>query len=252
MKPFSESDFQSYVDNRLAPARQQQVEDYLASHPEEKVRLEAYRKQNEALLGIFDPVMAEPVPLNLHATLRGKGFRFSRLIPYGAVAASLMVGGILGWMFHGSEMVRQDLMASLPRQAAMAHVVYTPEILHPVELGADQEDHLVKWLSKRLNTPIRIPKLGETGYQLMGGRLLPSNNGAAAQFMYQNDNGRRLTLYVRTQVQDKHQTAFRYEREGNVGVFYWLDGSLGYALSGEMERAELLKVANAVYHQLNP
>lgn len=37
-----------------------------------------------------------------------------------------------------------------------------------------------------------------------------------------------------------------------VGVFYWLDGSLGYALSGELERQQLLRAAEAVHHGLNP
>jgi anti-sigma factor RsiW len=59
-------------------------------------------------------------------------------------------------------------------------------------------------------------------------------------------------LYVRTNVDSKQETAFRFARENNVGVFYWLDRNLGYALSGEGDKAELLRVATAVYRQLNP
>ena len=44
----------------------------------------------------------------------------------------------------------------------------------------------------------------------------------------------------------------RFAQERGVGVFYWLDRKLGYALSGEVEKAELLRVATAVYRQLNP
>ena len=81
--------------------------------------------------------------------------------------------------------------------------------------------------------------------------LLPGERGPVAQFMYQDQAGRRLTLYVKTDG-DNRDTAFRYAQEGKVGVFYWLDGQLGYALSGEMPRAELLAVAEAAYRQLNP
>jgi anti-sigma factor RsiW len=35
-------------------------------------------------------------------------------------------------------------------------------------------------------------------------------------------------------------------------VFYGVDQQLGYALSGEIEKAELARMANAVYKQLNP
>jgi anti-sigma factor RsiW len=61
-----------------------------------------------------------------------------------------------------------------------------------------------------------------------------------------------LTLYVRVNADDSRETAFRFAQEHGVGVFYWLDGKLGYALSGELERNELLRVATAVYRQLNP
>jgi anti-sigma factor RsiW len=48
-------------------------------------------------------------------------------------------------------------------------------------------------------------------------------------------------------------TAFRYAREGNVGVFYWVDSKLGYALSSaDISKEDLLNVANAAYQQLNP
>jgi anti-sigma factor RsiW len=38
-----------------------------------------------------------------------------------------------------------------------------------------------------------------------------------------------------------------------VGVFYWIDRNVGYALSSaDLNREELLAVANTVYKQLNP
>ena len=143
----------------------------------------------------------------------------------------------------------------IARQAALAHVVYVPEVRHPVEVGADQEAHLVAWLSKRLGTAVRAPQLGEAGFALVGGRLLPGtpeDRAPVAHFMYQDSKGARLTLYVRTNAEASRESAFRYAQEKNVGVFYWVDQKLGYALSGEIERAELLRVANVVYKQLNP
>jgi anti-sigma factor RsiW len=121
-----------------------------------------------------------------------------------------------------------------------------------VAVAADQEAHLVTWLSKRLGADLKVPQLSALGYGLVGGRLLPGEHGPVAQFMYQDGKGQRLTLYVRTNAEDTQETAFRYARDNNVGVFYWLDHKLGYALSGEMDKAELLKVATAVYRQLNP
>src|SRR5437660_1717823 len=65
--------------------------------------------------------------------------------------------------------------------------------------------------------------------------------------------GRRLTLYVRTEASRNRETAFRYARENNVGVFYWIDREVGYACaSADLSKDELLHIANLVYKQLEP
>jgi anti-sigma factor RsiW len=151
-------------------------------------------------------------------------------------------------MMRGAE----SASSTWARRAAVAHVVYSPEVRHPVEVGADQEAHLVNWLSKRLGTQLKVPDLAPLGYGLVGGRLLPGERGPAAQFMYQDGKGQRLTLYVRTNTDETRETAFRFAQEKSIGVFYWLDRRVGYALSGEVDKAELLRVATAVYRQLNP
>jgi anti-sigma factor RsiW len=140
----------------------------------------------------------------------------------------------------------------LARRAAVAHAVYSPEVRHPVEVGADQEQHLVAWLSKRLGTPLRPPRLQRLGYTLEGGRLLPGQSGPVAQFMYRDGAGQRLTLYVSTEQTHNAGTGFRFAQEGRVGVFYWIDGKFGYALSGALDKTALGKVAGAVYAQLEP
>jgi anti-sigma factor RsiW len=100
---------------------------------------------------------------------------------------------------------------------------------------------------------VRAPRLDGEGMALVGGRLLPGETGPVAQFMYQCARGRRVTLYVRTEAPDHRETAFRYARENNVRVFYWVDRTFGYALSSaDLDRDELLKLANVAYRQLNP
>ncbi|MES2074610.1 MAG: anti-sigma factor, partial [Pseudomonadota bacterium] len=140
----------------------------------------------------------------------------------------------------------------LARRAAVAHAVYSPELRHPVEVGADQQQHLVAWLSKRLGTPLRPPQLQQLGYTLEGGRLLPGQSGPVAQFMYRDGAGQRLTLYVSTEQTHNDSTGFRFAQEGRVGVFYWIDGKFGYALSGALDKTALGKIAGAVYAQLEP
>ena len=92
--------------------------------------------------------------------------------------------------------------------------MYSAEKVHVVEVGADQKDHLVGWLSKRVGTPLVAPDLSAEGFQLVGGRLLPAAEKPAAQFMYQDRAGTRISLYV-TPDTGKAETGFQlYEEDG--------------------------------------
>lgn len=258
--PVTEADLHAYVDGFLSAPRREEIESYIASRPEEQARVDAYREQNDALRALFNPVLDEPVPARLSSSLVDRTPQFLR---YAAGLLIALVSGAGGWMLHGAvqptmtlaQSVLKDeavpVMAStLARQAAIAHVVYSPDARRPVEIGADQEEQLVAWLSKRLGSTMRPPRLGKLGYELIGGRLLPGANGPVAQFMYHDVNGQRLTLYVSTDQQNNRDTGFRFAQEGVVNVFYWIDGKFGYALSAGIDKGALAQIANAVYEQL--
>jgi anti-sigma factor RsiW len=255
--PITEADLQAYVDERLDAARRAEVEAWLAARPDEAERIVDYRRIGAELRGLYEPVLLEPVPGALAYVLSPRRRRWARVAVIAAwVSLGAAIGGLAGWELHGERPVvaaTPEAGATMARRAALAHATYSPEVRHPVEVGADQEAHLVAWLSKRLGAPLRAPKLEAVGYSLVGGRLLPGDTGPVAQFMYQCNRGTRVTLYLRTEAGGNRETAFRYAREGSVGVFYWVDRKMGYALSSnDISKDDLLKVANAVYQQLNP
>jgi anti-sigma factor RsiW len=254
--PISESELQAYADGRLSAERRAAVESWLAAHPDEAERISDYRILNDAIRGAYDDMLEEPVPERLaHALRPVRPWKRYAAVAAG-VALGIAIGTIAGWQLHETRPTPSssgDVGAVMARRAAIAHATYSPEVRHPVEVGADQEAHLVAWLSKRLGAPVRAPKLEEVGYSLVGGRLLPGDNGPVAHFMYQCNQGTRVTLYVRTEAGNNRETAFRYAKEGNVRVFYWVDRKFGYALSSaDISKDDLFKVANAVYQQLNP
>ena len=246
MKPVTEAELHTYIDGALSEGARAEVDTWLVSHPEDAERLRAYAEQNALLRSLYNPVLDEPVPAALLA-VRPHAWR-----RYAAAAAIFALGIGLGWVVRGMLLTPQMLPVSLARLAATAHTVYSPEVRHPVEVTANEEEHLVNWLSKRLGTTLKAPKLGPLGYELVGGRLLPGPQGPVAHFMYQDARGQRLPLYVSRQRGAPRDTAFRFSQEDRVSVFYWVDGNFGYALSGEIKREQLLNVADVVYKQLNP
>ena len=251
----SEAQLHALADGVLPEEQRAAIDAHLRAHPDDAARVDAWREQNRQLRALFDPVLddAVPPPLRQAAAPPAANGPWRRHAMQAAAALVLVAaGGAGGWLLRGADGGAASASAvSLARSAAIAHAVYTPEVRHPVEVGVEQEAHLVQWLSKRLGSTLQPPVLSPLGYHLIGGRLLPGDgDGPVAQFMYEEGTGKRLTLYVARERAGKQETAFRYTQEKDLGVFYWIDGQMGYALSARLPKAELGKIADAVYVQL--
>jgi anti-sigma factor RsiW len=242
-----QEDLHALVDGQLAEDRRAAVERWLESHPEDAARLSGWHRQNASIASAFGAVADEPVPERLRLAARPP--RSGRWAAIAASVALFVTGAAAGWIGHDQTSGERTMELRIADRAIAAHRVYAVEVRHPVEVAASDEEHLVRWLSKRLDYELRVPDLTRAGYRLMGGRLLASEGGPAAQFMYEDAGGKRVTLYA-SRVKQRRETAFRFEQSGAIGAFYWLDGSVGYAIIGEMPRPALQSLARVVYDQI--
>jgi anti-sigma factor RsiW len=252
----TDEDLHAYADRQLAAERAGAVEAALAAEPALAARVAEIRAQNAALRDALDPMLGERIPERLldaacrpRAPARHPALR-RWAPPVFAAAATLLLGVAIGWFGRDAAIERSGTPTTFARQAAFAHALYTADARRPVEVWANDEKSLVTWLTKRLGFPVFAPDLNSVGYALVGGRLVAGNEKPTALFMYENADKQRLTLQVRKQGGDADETAFRYAVENGVGVFYWIDDNCGYALSGNVDRTQLLAVARVVYGQL--
>ena len=247
--PVDDSDLHAYVDGELDESRRLDIEAYLAGNPEAAGQVRQYQQLNQDLHRLFDPVLNESVPAGLVpvSTVTHAGYRWSWGARAAALAGIVFVSGLGGWVLHtrSNDAENSPALANLVQPAAFAHAVYTTDDHFPVEIQAEQQDVLSNWLSERMHTSIRAPDLAGLGFDLVGGRLLPSTNRMAAQFMYQDAGGERITLYVRRIAWENQQAAFQYYEAEGVGVFYWIEGPMGYALSGSLGKKRLIAIAEA-------
>jgi anti-sigma factor RsiW len=245
--PVTEYELHLYVDGELPAGRREAVESWLANHPDDAIRVAAWREQAEAIQARFGQVSREPIPdrLKLDRIMRNR--RSWAAIATAATLAAFVVGGAAGWIARGASAAAPNQTEVFASNALGAHRLYIGEVRHPIEVKAE-EAHLLPWLSRRIGTTFRAPDLAAFDLKLLGGRLLPSQAGPAALIMYEGPNGERFTIYC-TRL-DAPRTAFRYEDSTNFGVVHWIEGNYGWALSGPKDKERLKKVAGAAYEQL--
>jgi anti-sigma factor RsiW len=268
----------AWLDDQLPPDQRAEVEAWLREHPEDAARVRLWALDAEALRTRFDAVLTEPVPQALAQVTWRKapdtlpGLRWQR---WAAAVAVFALGGVVGAGLMWRLQPPPSALAALAnggetawvQRAAVAHAVYVPEVRHAVEVKA-QEEHLSRWLTKRLTVPVKLFDLRAQGFELVGGRLLPDAAGPSAQLMYQAIPGAdatatststdakpvRVTVYLR-KPESNTPAAFRYERQGELGLFYWVEGesaeggACGYALVGALPKDKLLALAEAIFKQ---
>ena len=310
----------AWLDGELLPAQRAEIEAWLDAHPQDAARVRLWAADGDALRAQFDRVLDEPIPASLAATVGLAGTAavsgadvgatpraashgaFGGWQRWAAAVAVFVLGGAVGaalmWRaYTGPQALARLAEPAWVRRAAVAHAVYVPEVRHAVEVKA-QEEHLSRWLTKRLDVPVKLFDLREHGFELVGGRLLPDANGPSAQLMYQATAAAaattaattattpsataqapagtpaqptgatatasasaptakpvRVTVYLR-KPESSALAAFRYEQQGELGMFYWVEGNgpkgepCGYALVGALPREQLLALAESIYRQV--
>ncbi|MDD5028526.1 MAG: anti-sigma factor [Rhodoferax sp.] len=269
--PLTDDECHALVDAQGTPVALDALRLRLQDDPDAQQQLAQWQTQRDSLRRLHADVLHESLPSALlQATRQASAARqtSTQWRHLGGVAASVLLAFGVGWLSNSGWQAARSHSVAAPQlaqakfesdfvhQASLAHSVYTPEVKHPVEVTAQEQAHLVQWLSKRLGKPLKVPNLSVQGFELVGGRLLPGDAGARAQFMFQNAAALRVTLYLgalnpgSAQGRSSQETSFRFEPQAGVPSFYWVDQGFGYALAGQLPREQLMQLADAVYRQL--
>jgi anti-sigma factor RsiW len=275
--PVSDDDLHAYVDGVLDEARRIEVEALLARDPEAAAKVANWRAQAVALHALFDPVLDEAPTETMRAaadrlTVARAAANEDRRGAWGgraalrlaAAIALVVTGSVGGWMgatWSGSRTAERPAaqtaavaptpgptpLQTFAAAAMRAHNFYTVDNPFMVELGADDRDRLDGWVSERLGKPVFGPNLEAAGYQLVGGRTLPTAYGPGGQYIYEDGQGHRITLFVgspRSQAPDNAVTIYE---QGDVTSAYWVEGPLAYALIGKIGRDRIKEISAKVH-----
>ncbi|NTB97758.1 anti-sigma factor [Agrobacterium tumefaciens] len=251
----TEADLISYVDGQLEDRRRDTVRAHLASNPADARKVAMWQQQNATLTALYGPLDTDALPERLDVYRIERRLRSQRADWRNMAAASILIlaiGLAGGWFGRGLVSQVTESAHSIVADAAQAHRLFASEVLHPVEIRADAENasSLPKWISKRLDRKLNIPDLTRHGLSLVGGRVLPSSEGAAAQLMYEDKSGQRVTLYI-VAAADSSDTAMRRSSVGSLEAISWDDETIRCALVGNLPSDRMDAIAKDTYQQLS-
>lgn len=251
----TDTELHAYADGQLSGEERLEVETFLARNPEASRRVAAYAEQNRILRDLFGPVLAEAPDERLEQTaaqLRQKlrmpanDNRWLSVAWRSAAAGVLLLaGGAVGYRVHAPKVTleRQAYADSFAQEAIQAHELVTSE---PNQHTTNDLRLVNQSLAEHIGDPVSEPDLSRFGFHFVGARTGAGAAGPFGQFVYRNDQGREITLFVGRR-EGPHGTGFKLGREGDSSALYWSQGPLAYALMGSLPRDQLMTLTRAVY-----
>ncbi|CAG8863736.1 hypothetical protein PS627_00674 [Pseudomonas fluorescens] len=223
----SEQELHAYVDDRLESRRRTEVQAWLAAHPEDAARVEAWRSDARrlrvALAGLDELPGSRQLDLS-HLSQRLRQRRHRRLATAAVLLLTLGVGGLGGWQARQVTLTDNAPMAD----AVQAHRLFADATA--LDLTASAPAQLQAWLGRHFSQVGQLPDLGRYGFEPVGARLLSNEQGPAALVVFQDRDGQRISLFLRSPSERYARMPSGQRTEGSLQARYWSHGAYNFAL----------------------
>ncbi len=247
-------DLQAYVDGRLSPEAAAEVEARLADDAAARTATASWRHHRNLIRAAAEAMDTGPENIRTAALERELARRLAARRIRGLfhsprlrqLAASAAIFAI-GWFSHDAygQLSQQDRPGYVS-EALAAHKIFAYDTLRPVEFRPGEMEAALEWLSDKMDRKLASPQLDALGLEVVGARLVGTSEGPAGLFVYQDQNGERLSVVLAAHAPEKPVAPLRVMSEGEQSVAFWSDEALDYAVLGRHSSALLTRVAAAV------
>lgn len=248
LAPVTESELHAYLDGELTPARIDAVEAHFLADEADAIRFGIYRHQSNLMRRLYGELKHQPVSNELLPLIPTVVRLRPRRTPLGALLLSLVVltlgaaAGWLGQMYY--ERITAGVAAPL-NEALAAHRISIQRRPTGVEvLGGDGRATL-EWLGREFGFRTTNPNPELVGFTLIGGQLVPSPVGIAAQLQLRAGPDERLTLYVQPGGSSEI-TPFRSASAPRERMVSWQANGASLVLVGRLAEGDMATIAEAV------
>lgn len=227
--PPSERDLHAYVDHQLLESDRRVLETWLAAHPDVAVQVHAWQLDAQLLRASLSGVLQQPTNPELDpALIRQRLKRQSRrhVASAAVLLIAVSIGGIGGW--HAREATQPPM---LPMADAMqAFRLFAQDGIMPADYNAQESGNMQAWLDRYFNQAHRLPDLSASGFTPVSGRLLTTEQGAAAMVLYEDHQGHRISFYIRPPGPENGFLPRGSRSADGLQAEYWSGGGYNYAM----------------------
>jgi len=233
----------AYIDGELTATESADFERALEGCPECRKRLASAR----ALSGLLRELPAEPAPDLLRArverelrTIAGQPReRLRQRMPWGAMAASVIVALGLGWLggtLTGQGGRQSDALVASYLRVAMAE--------HTVDVASSDRHTVKPWYAGRIDYAPPVHDLTAQGFPLLGGRLDVVDGRKVAVLVYRR-NQHKLALSLWPASASGNSAARVSERDG-FAIAEWRHAGFEFRAVSDLAPGEMASFATAL------
>ena len=246
----AEDDLQAYADGRVDPTRRAALQALIEADADASEAVDAYRAQNRLVTEAADALAPATVELRTASLERALAQRLTArrrrpLLRLGQLAAGVALF-VAGWLAHDWTATDGVLVPGYVVAAAGAHDLFAADPVRPVELGEAGSRAAVDWLSAKLGQSIAVPTLEPLGLELVGSRLHATEHGPLVQFVYEDADARRLSLFMTPHAEGAPPVDYAQAEVSGDAVGYWSDAATDYVLVAEASEAPFAEIAAVV------
>jgi anti-sigma factor RsiW len=238
----SSEDLAAYLDGEMTPQRRAEMVRHLENSPEDAARLEKWRRKDMALrIGLSQLAKAgEQDVIRRLRQHRGENYRPVRRWAQAAVVLLGIALGAGAWWLREE----QNSNTELTYAAATAYLAGTATLV-PASNAADR-DQLAENIAAHLGVRVAPPDLSKFGFKLAGGQLLSNSDHPAAQLIYVDARGRRISCFFK-RIDTDRESNWEYGKAEGVPGIHRVGERLGWVVLGDLPVSELQQIAEATY-----
>ncbi|ROM55319.1 anti-sigma factor family protein [Pseudomonas rhodesiae] len=227
--PPNEHDLHAYVDHQLCENDRRALDTWLATHPEVAAQVQAWQQDAHALRAALGGALQQPANPQLDPALIRQRVRHNtrrHLATAALLLVAVSLGGWGGWQAREATQPPLQPMAD----AMQAFRLFAQDGILPADYRAQDSGTMQAWLDRYFQQAQRLPDLSQSGFTPVSGRLLTTDQGAAAMVLYQDAQGRRISFYIRPPGPDNGFLPRGSRTADGLQAQYWSGGGYNYAV----------------------